>query len=53
MTHLMVPVGEGMGETNGDGVVYWEVSTRLGRAGLCMGGGGPKSSRRDVNAILI
>ena len=52
-TYLMVPVGEGMGDTNGDGEVYWEVSTRVGRAGLCMGGGGPRSSRSDVNAILI
>lgn len=48
----MVPVGEGIGDTNGD----WEVnceSTLAGRAGLCMGGGGPMSSNRDVNAILI
>ena len=52
----MVPVGEGMGETKGEraGELYWPVtSTRLGRAGLCIGGGGPRSSRRDVNATLI
>ena len=52
----MVPVGEGMGETKGEraGELYWPAtSTRLGRAGLCIGGGGPRSSRRDVNATLI
>ena len=49
---LMVPVGEGIGETNGEGDVYWE-SILTGRAGLCMGGGGPRSSSRDVKAILI
>ena len=48
----MVPVGDGMGETNGEGDVNW-ASTRAGRAGLCIGGGGPRSSRREVNAILI
>ena len=56
VVYLIVPVGEGIGETNGDGAgeLYWPAaSTRLGRAGLCMGGGGPRSSRRDVNAILI
>ena len=56
VSNLMVPVGDGIGETNGDGAgeLYWPAtSIRLGRAGLCMGGGGPRSSRRDVNAILI
>ncbi len=52
----MVPVGDGMGETNGEraGELCWPaVSIRLGRAGLCIGGGGPRSSRRDVNATLM
>ena len=52
----MVPVGEGIGETKGEraGELCWPAtSTRLGRAGLCIGGGGPRSSRREVNATLM
>lgn len=48
----MVPVGDGIGETKGEGEVKVE-STLAGRAGLCIGGGGPRSSSRDVKAILI
>ena len=54
--YLMVPVGEGIGETKGEraGELCWPAtSTRLGRVGLCIGGGGPRSSRRDVNATLM
>lgn len=48
----MVPVGEGMGDTNGDTRV---VSTLRG-VGTAVGGAGwvgPRSSRREVKASLI
>ena len=50
LKYLMVPVGEGIGDTKGE--TNW-VSTLSGRAGLCIGGRGPMSSRREVNANLI
>ena len=49
--YLIVPVGEGIGETKGEVRV---VSILSGMTGLerC-GCDGPRSSRRDVNASLI
>ncbi len=49
MAHLIVPVGEGMGDTKGE---ERGRSARSGRAGLRMIGGGI-SSIRDVKASLI
>lgn len=49
MAHLIVPVGEGMGETKGE---ERGRSARRGRAGLRIIGGG-MSSTRDVKASLI
>ena len=49
-TDLIVPVGEGMGDTKGEVRV---VSILMGHNGCGMGGGGPRSSRREVKASLI
>ena len=49
-TDLIVPVGEGMGDTKGEVRV---VSILMGHNGCGMGGGGPRSSKREVKASLI
>ena len=51
-THLMVPVGDGIGDTKGE---VRTVSILSGRAGLEDGceRGGPISSSREVNTSLI
>lgn len=47
----MVPVGEGMGDTKGEG--RGAVSTLRGATGLTKEWAEPRSSRREVNASLI